>query len=76
MSQNNYKNLMTILEKYSDIPEEYAIAYDWKGNELFDGDEAFIVDGEYVRDDPTEIRDYFIDTFEKISIEIQEDIQW
>lgn len=46
----------------SSPPEDEAIAKDWKGDNLFDGDLVFkTTDGEYISED--KIREYIIQQF-------------
>ena len=72
---DNYKNLENLIDDYMFPVEDETVAYDWKGNELFEGDSVYIVDSEYVRDEYEEIKEYFDSTFEKTYLE-REDTNW
>lgn len=72
---DNYKNLENLIDGYMFPMEDEVFAYDWKGNELFEGDSVYIVDSEYVRDEYEEIKEYFDSTFEKTYLE-REDTNW
>ena len=72
---DNYKNLENLIDDYMFPAEDEVVAYDWKGNELYDGDSVYIVDSEYVRDEYEEIKEYFDSTFEKTYLE-REDANW
>lgn len=72
---DNYKNLENLINDYMSPVEDEVVAYDWKGNELFEGDSVYIVDSEYVRDEYEEIKEYFDSTFEKTYLE-REDTNW
>lgn len=72
---DNYKNLENLINDYIFPAEDEVVAYDWKGNELFEGDSVYIVDSEYVRDEYEEIKEYFDSTFEKTYLE-REDANW
>lgn len=72
---DNYKNLENLINDYMFPAEDEVVAYDWKGNELFEGDSVYIVDSEYVRDEYEEIKEYFDSTFEKTYLE-REDANW
>lgn len=72
---DNYKNLENLINDYMLPAEDEVIAYDWKGNELYDGDSVYIVDSEYIRDEYEEIKEYFDSTFEKTYLE-RENTNW
>lgn len=72
---DNYKNLENLSNDYMFPGGDDVIAYDWKGNELFEGDSVYIVDSEYIRDEYEEIKEYFDSTFEKTYLE-REDANW
>lgn len=72
---DNYKNIENLSNNYMFPAEDDVIAYDWKGNELFEGDSVYIVDSEYIRDEYEEIKEYFDSTFEKTYLE-REDVNW
>ena len=72
---DNYKNLENLSNDYMFPAEDDVVAYDWNGNELFEGDSVYIVDSEYVRDEYEEIKEYFDSTFEKVYLE-REDTNW
>lgn len=72
---DNYKNLENLINDYMSPVEDEVVAYDWKGNELFEGDSVYIVDSEYIRDEYEEIKEYFDSTFEKTYLE-REDTNW
>lgn len=72
---DNYKNIENLINDYMFPAEDEVVAYDWKGNELFEGDSVYIVDSEYVRDEYEEIKEYFDSTFEKTYLE-REDANW
>lgn len=72
---DNYKNLENLINDYMFPTEDDVVAYDWKGNELFEGDSVYIVDSEYVRDEYEEIKEYFDSTFEKVYLE-RDDTNW
>ena len=72
---DNYKNLENLINDYMLPVEDEVVAYDWKGNELFEGDSVYIVDSEYVRDEYEEIKEYFDSTFEKTYLE-RENTNW
>lgn len=64
-----------MIDRFLEPDEDFVIAYDWKGNEIFEGEEVFVIDGEYVRNDLAEIESYFSENFEKISLE-KEGYEW
>lgn len=72
---DNYKNLENLINDYMSPVEDEVVAYDWKGNELFEGDSVYIVDSEYIRDEYEEIKEYFDSTFEKTYLE-RENTNW
>lgn len=61
-----------MFDRFLEPEEDFVVAYDWKGNEIFEGEEVFVIDGEYIRNDFAEIESYFNENFEKILLEKEE----
>lgn len=64
----NERNVELLRKQYYEPEENNPIAYDWAGNDLYEGDEVFIVNGEYVLDTYSEIENYIYENYERIEL--------
>lgn len=68
MSFENMRNVEMLRSQYYEPEENSPIAYDWEGNDLYEGDEVFLVNGEYVLDTTSEIERYIIENYERMEL--------
>lgn len=64
----NMRNVELLRSQYYEPEESNPIAYDWDGNELYEGDEVFLINEEYVLATAIEIENYIAENYERIEL--------